>query len=57
MSAVDYIIVGLGNPGDKYKKTRHNAGFIILDLIAQKTNVNFSFSRFDALSEIGRAHV
>lgn len=50
MSAVDYIIVGLGNPGDKYKKTRHNAGFIILDLIAQKMNVNFSFSRFDALS-------
>ena len=50
MSAVDYIIVGLGNPGDKYKKTRHNSGFIILDLIAEKLNVNFSFSKFDALS-------
>ena len=50
MSAVDYIVVGLGNPGDKYKKTRHNSGFIILDLIAEKMNVNFSFNKFDALS-------
>ena len=30
------IIVGLGNPGEKYEKTRHNAGFMIVDVLAKK---------------------
>jgi len=33
------LIIGLGNPGIKYQKTRHNTGFIILDLIAKKFNL------------------
>jgi PTH1 family peptidyl-tRNA hydrolase len=34
---MDYLVVGLGNPGRKYSKTKHNTGFIILDeLVSQK---------------------
>ena len=35
------LLVGLGNPGDKYQQHRHNAGFIFLDYIAQQFNVTF----------------
>lgn len=34
-----YIIVGLGNPGEEYKNTRHNAGRIILEWIAKKQGI------------------
>lgn len=40
MSAIS-LIVGLGNPGDKYKLTRHNAGFWFLDQLAQQYNCQF----------------
>ena len=36
-------IVGLGNPGDKYSKTRHNAGYDFLDLIAKEFNTDFKY--------------
>ena len=36
-------IVGLGNPGDKYSKTRHNAGYDFLDLIAKEFNADFKY--------------
>lgn len=35
------LIIGLGNPGDKYSKTRHNAGFWLIDALADKFNANF----------------
>ncbi|SUO93766.1 aminoacyl-tRNA hydrolase [Suttonella ornithocola] len=35
------LLVGLGNPGDQYSKTRHNAGFWLLDAIAQQQNVQW----------------
>lgn len=35
------IIVGLGNPGEKYKFTRHNLGFRVIENIAQKYKINF----------------
>lgn len=34
-----YLIVGLGNPGNEYKDTKHNAGFWIVDKIAEELNV------------------
>ncbi len=36
-----YLIAGLGNPGLRYRKTRHNLGFMVLDRIAQKERVKF----------------
>jgi len=38
MKAAIKLLVGLGNPGDKYLATRHNAGFWWIDLIAAQTN-------------------
>ena len=36
--SIDYIVVGLGNPGSKYQNTRHNIGFETLDYISDKNN-------------------
>ena len=42
------LITGLGNPGDKYKFTRHNAGFMVLDYLSYQWNFDFIFeSKFN----------
>ena len=43
------MIVGLGNPGNKYEKTRHNMGFIILDNFAKSLGVFIDKNKFNAL--------
>ena len=49
-----YLIVGLGNPGLSYKKTRHNAGFQALDKLADRLNVRIKTKGFSALYGEGR---
>ena len=44
--SVDWIIVGLGNPEDNYAKTRHNAGFRAVDMIAEKLGVKIDRAKF-----------
>ena len=43
------LIVGLGNPGKEYEKTRHNMGFMVMDEIAKKLNMEYNKSKFNGL--------
>lgn len=48
MSEPLYLIAGLGNPGDKYRETRHNAGFWAIDLLAARWKVGKFQNKFKA---------
>ncbi|HBJ19022.1 MAG TPA: aminoacyl-tRNA hydrolase [Clostridiales bacterium] len=50
-----FMIVGLGNPGEEYKKTRHNAGFCALDALAASLGVSVDRAKFSAL--VGTANL
>ena len=43
------VVIGLGNPGKKYEKTRHNIGFIAVDSLRKKLNVSDEREKFQAL--------
>ena len=46
---ITHIVVGLGNPGKEYEKTRHNAGFVAIDYIAERMGVRIDHSKFHSL--------
>lgn len=48
----EFLIVGLGNPGRQYELTRHNAGFLFADLLADKSNIKINKIQFKAVTAV-----
>ena len=51
-SAVDWLVAGLGNPGQKYQNTRHNMGFLTVDLLAEQKNIKLDRVKFKSAYNI-----
>lgn len=49
-SAIEFLIVGLGNPGRQYEQSHHNAGFLALDYLAERLNCPVTRAKFQALT-------
>jgi len=47
--AAMYVIAGLGNPGTKYENTRHNVGFMVIDMVAEKHHIPVTEKKHRAL--------
>ena len=55
MGPPEFVIVGLGNPGTKYETTRHNTGFMFMDVLADKYDVKLKKIQFKAVT--GQAEI
>ena len=55
MSEINWLIVGLGNPGLQYEKTRHNLGFMLIDKLAREFQT--SVKREECRALIGRSRI
>lgn len=53
-SGADWILAGLGNPGQKYENTRHNMGFLTVDLLAERQGVKLNKVKFKSAYNILR---
>lgn len=47
-----WLVVFLGNPGDKYRKTRHNVGFMTADIFEERLNIKIKRIKYSALTTI-----
>ena len=47
--SVSFLVAGLGNPGEKYAKTRHNVGFVAVDYMSEKLGFKVNKAKFNAL--------
>jgi len=52
---ITHLIVGLGNPGDKYFHTRHNAGYLMMDYLSQRCSTQVNKLKFKSL--VGEATI
>ena len=47
------LIVGLGNPGKQYEKTRHNIGFVVIDELAEQLHISLDQAKFKGIYGYG----